>query len=234
MAITLITTTGSRPEAFALCEKFVARQSYKGEIQWIVVDDNPSKPTVCTMGQEYIAGPLSWKPGINTQRYSLAVAFPKIRGEQVFIWEDDDNYKVDYLSTMLDMLKYADLVGECGVTYYSLAVKGFKEMGNYQHASTCQTAFNKKYLPRFEQAVHSGEKFFDILLWNSARMRKDKHILFHGSNLCVGMKGLPGRGGIGFGHTNTHEFTPDSQWVKLRQLVGEDANLYINLVTGKK
>jgi hypothetical protein len=231
MSISLITTTGSRPAAFELCEKFMARQTYKGEIQWIVVDDSPKNPTKCTMGQQYVVGPKEWKPGINTQRYSLDVALPLVKGDYVFIIEDDDRYAESYLATYVDMLKHADIVGEGNVTYYSLKVKGFKEMGNLNHASTCQTAFRRNQLGAFERAVHSGEKYFDILYWNTLRANKSRYILFHGLSLCTGMKGLPGRGGIGFGHTNTHEFTPDSNFVKLKQLVGEeDAKLYINMV----
>ncbi len=224
--VTLVTPTGSRQKAFELCEKYMARQTYKGSLQWIVVDDSPKNPTKCTMGQEYIVGPKEWKPGINTQRFNMDAALPHIKGDYIFVIEEDDYYKPDYIETYLDFLKHADLVGEGDVTYYSLKVKGFKEMQNYLHASTCQTAFRKSYLPAFERALHSGEKFFDILLWNTARSLKHSYIMFHGLHLCVGMKGLPGRSGIGFGHTNTVEFTPDPQYVKLKQLVGDDFSFY--------
>lgn len=228
--ITLITTTGSRPEAFKLCEKFMARQTYTGEKQWIVIDDSPKNPTVCTMGQEYYVGPKEWKPGINTQRYSLDLAISKVKGDYVFIIEDDDLFKPQYLEVMLDFLKYADIVGECGVTYYSLKTKAFREMGNYQHASTTQTGFRKAYLPAFDRAVHSGERFFDILLWNTARLAKHKNILFSGMDLCIGMKGLPGRSGIGVGHQN-NEFIADPHYVKLRQLMSEeDSKIYIDMM----
>ena len=230
--VTLITPGGGRPEAFKLSEMYRARQDYKGEIQWIVADDNPKDPVVCTMGQEHIFGALQWRPGINTLRYNFAAAIEKVRGSIILVWENDDAYvSPSYISIMVDYLKYADLVGETWVTYYNLKIKGFREMQNTLHASTCQTGFTKAYLPWFERAVHSGEQFLDIFLYQQARARGHKHILFHGLNLCVGMKGLPGRGGIGFGHTNTHEFTPDSNFVKLKQLVGEeDAKLYINMV----
>ena len=51
--ITLITPTCNRPEAFALCEYWMSRQTYSGEIQWIVVDDGTE--SICpTRGQSYI------------------------------------------------------------------------------------------------------------------------------------------------------------------------------------
>lgn len=232
MLVTLITPTGSRPAAFALCEKYIARQTYNGDIQWIVVDDSPRVPTQCTMGQEYYVGPKEWKPGINTQRYNFDLAISKVKGDYVFIIEDDDSYKPDYIETYLDFLKHAMLVGECDSIYYSLRVKGYQEMKNFNHSSTCQTAFHKKYLPAFERAIHSGDKYPDLALWGIAKANNHKRILFNGLKLCVGMKGLPGRDGIGYGHTNTSEFIKDSNWVKLIELVGkDDAQAYIKMVT---
>lgn len=44
------------------------------------------------------------------------------------------------------------------------------------------------------------------------------------------MKGLPGRTGIGVGHTS-HEFVADQNFVKLRALMPEeDARVYIEMV----
>lgn len=229
--ITLITPGGGRPEAFKLCEEYVRRQTYKGELQWIVADDNERDPVRCTMGQEHIFGGLQWKPGVNTLRYNLAAALPYVRGDYVFIWENDDYYKPEYLDVFYSFLKYVDLIGECGVTYYSLKNRAFREMGNYQHASTCQTAFRKSYLGAFEKAIHSGEQYFDIKLWQTASQWNHKKILFSGLNLCVGMKGLPGRQGIGVGHGDV-DFTPDKDFVMLKKLIGvEDAQAYIDMVS---
>lgn len=234
--ITLITPGGGRPEAFALCEKFMARQTiWNDEIQWIVADDNEKDPVKCTMGQEHIFGSLKWKPGINTLRYNLAAAIPHIKGEQVYIIENDDNIKPHYLEVLSGFLKNCVLVGYCDVTYYNLALRGFKEMNNFQHASLCCTAFHRSYLGHFEKALHSGEQFFDLRLWGNARRGKHKYVLFSGmGDLSVGMKGLPGREGIGFGHTaHPTEFTNDSHFVKLKQLVSEeDAKAYIELTKG--
>ena len=37
--IALITPTGSRADQFKLCTMFMERQTYKGEVTWIIVDD---------------------------------------------------------------------------------------------------------------------------------------------------------------------------------------------------
>lgn len=237
--ITLITPGGGRPEAFALCEKMMQKQTIwdKEEIEWLVCDDNPKDPVLCTLPQQkHIFGALEWRPGFNTQRYNIAAALPHITGDYIYVIENDDYYRPEYLETMQDFLKYSYLVGYCDVTYYNIAIRGFKEMNNFQHASTCCTAFRKNYLSHFERALHSGDTFWDITLWSNARRGKHKYILFSGvMDLSVGIKGLPGRSGIGFGHhAAPSEFTADPHFVKLKQLVGEeDAKAYIALVPKK-
>lgn len=225
MSVTLITPTGSRPEAFALCERFIERQTYKGPIQWIVIDDSPKNPTKCTLGQEYYVGPMEWREGLNTQRYNLAFALPKVKGDYILLPEDDDFFHPQFIEVYLDFLKHVALVGEGDCTYYSLKTKGYLEMNNFKHASTTQTAFRKSSIPFFEKALHSGEKYFDIVLWNNAKAGRIKNILFSGLGLCVGMKGLPGRNGIGVGHSSNN-FTLDPDLSKLKQLVGLDFKLY--------
>lgn len=234
--ITLITPGGGRPQAFALCERFMSKQTIWGkeDIQWIVADDNEKDPVVCTLGQEHIFGGLRWKSGINTLRYNLAAALPLIKGDEIFIIENDDLYKPQYLEVMSSFLKQADLVGFTNVTYYSLATKGFMEMHNQQHASLCCSAFKKTYLPHFERALHSGEQFFDIKLWGNARRARHKYLLFSGmDNISVGIKGTPGRSGIGVGHEQTAPFIADPHFVKLAELVGNEyVQDYKNMLKG--
>src|SRR5689334_20708248 len=101
---------------------------WSDKIQWIVADDNPDSPIECTMGQTHIYGDLKWKPRINTLRYNIAAALPHVTGDVIFIIENDDAYKPQYLETMLSFFNVAVLVGYCDVTYYSMKVRGFMEM----------------------------------------------------------------------------------------------------------
>src|ERR1041385_5791993 len=150
--ITLITTTGSRSDCFALCERYIARQSYTGPVQWIVVCDNWQNPTKCTMNQEFIKGPTEWKPNINTQRENMRSAISKIKGDLSFVAEDDDFYASNYLETYIDLLKYVDIIGEGNAKYYNIAIPGWKEMKNTTSSSLSQTGFRKSMLPMFEKA----------------------------------------------------------------------------------
>lgn len=228
--ITLMTPTGGRPEAFAQCERYISSQTTKAKIQWIVIDDcNP--PTECTMGQVYHRGTKVWEQGINTQRYNMDQAISHIRGEYIFIIEDDDYYSPYYLETMMRLLKIAPIVGEGVAKYYNLKVPGHKTLYNYGNSSLCQTAFTKKYIPLFYKSVHSGEKLFDIDFWNRVKTEKLPALLAWNLNLSIGIKGMPGRSGItGQGHEDKGYYY-DSNFSKLKELVGaKEAQFYINII----
>lgn len=232
--ITLLTPTGSRQEAFTLVEKYIGRQTLlkDHDLDWIVVDDSPHKPTQITMNQRYFTGPLKYlNSKMNTQRYSMDFALSKVKpeSEYLFIIEDDDWLAPNYLEVYMSLLEQAPLVGEGNVTYYNIGMRSFMELNNFQTASACQTAFRKSYTPHIYNAIHGGEKYWDITIWGNAKAAKHKHLLFTGLHLAVGIKGI-GRHGIGVGHQDTSPFTPDPQFVKLKQLVGEeDAKVYIEM-----
>lgn len=226
--VTIITPTGGRQEAFSLCEKFMARQTYQGPVQWIVVDDcNP--PTKITQEQQYVRGPKQWAQGINTQRYNMDAALPLIEGNYVFIIEDDDWYAPHYIDRMVNLMQQGfEVVGEANNKYYDVRKPGFKAMQNYQHSSLCSTGIRKSAIPLLTQAVHSGELFFDIHLWRAANAKRAPTLLCQNANLCIGMKGLPGRAGIGVGHNQ--DYGLDRDYSKLKEWIGEDYKLYEKFV----
>lgn len=229
--VTLITATGERPEAFELCEKYIKRQTYKGELQWIVVDDG-NIPTTCTMGQQYITGPKQWRAGLNTQRLNLDEALKYVEGDYIFIIEDDDWYSPIYIESYLNLLQYYYIVGEGNSKYINIVDRSWKEWKNYQHASLCQTAFKKEIIPHFEEAVNSGELFIDIAFWRILLTSRLKPFIFCHQNLCVGIKGMPGRHGIGVGHfPERQEFIKDPGFSELKRLIGEEDTMeYIKVV----
>lgn len=219
--VTLITPVTDRPEAWALCEKYMAQQTVWKEytIQWIVVGDDEYKPVKCTLGQEYYFGGLQYKAGINTQRYNLDTALSKVKGDRIFFVEEDDYYSSTYLEVYLDLLKHAQVVGESNVVYYNVKNRFYRNQQNFHHASLSQTAFRKELLPLMYQTIHSGEMYMDIALWRERR--RATSILFEGLTLGVGIKGMPGRKGIGFGHTMSDNdgVSVDKDFILLPQLL---------------
>lgn len=226
--ITLITCTGGREEAFRLCERYMKRQtvwdSDKYKIQWIVIDDCVPA-TLGTLNQEYYRGTQMWKEGINTQRPNMEQAFRYIKGDYILTIEDDDWYHPLYIENMVTLLQQFDIVGEGNAKYYSIKVPGFKEMGNYKHTSLCQLGIRKSVLPIFETAISGGHLYMDIDLWQKANDHHLKSCIFANENLCVGIKGMPGRDGIGVGHRQ-RDYMYDHGLLKLQEWIGSDVELY--------
>lgn len=224
--LTLITPTGGRPECFAQCERYMQRQTIWGKekIQWLVVDDSEPR-TVCTLGQTYLRGIKDWQPNINTQRYNLDTAVPHIKGDKVFIIEDDDWYHPEYLESYSVLLDKFPIVGEFNAKYYSVTKQAYKEMRNFEHASLCQTAFRTEHTSLFNYAIHSGNLYFDIDFWGFVTKNNLPYCAITNKNLCIGMKNLPGKGGIGVGHTQK-DYIYDANHARLRSWIGDDVSFY--------
>lgn len=241
MLVTLLTCTGGRPEAFALCQKYMARQSYKGEIQWIVVTDFPNEPIQPSafvearknIKMEVYFGQRPWEQGINTQRYNMEEGIKHVKGDLLFTIEDDDWYRADYLDSMVYLLGRYDIVGEANSHYYNIKERKFKEWRNYQHTSLNETGLRTTKLKLLDRAVNSGDLFFDMALWRIIMGENHSHLIFDWIGYVVGMKGLPGKGGIGGGHFPDASFQDDKFFEKLKSMIGlEDTQEYIKLFQG--
>lgn len=231
--ITLVTATGGRQDAFAQCERYMARQTYQGPIQWVIVDDcEPNTNITLPFGryekdswirQEYYKGPKTWREGINTQRLNLDFAIKYIKGDYIFVIEDDDFYKPNYIEAYVKLLQDFTAVGEGNAKYYNITDRSYKEWNNYRHASLCQTAFRKELIPIFEDAVNSGVLFMDCQFWLYMFQRGVRPLMIAHQDYVIGMKGLPGRFGIGAGHHPQDQgFKRDPDFSVLKSWVGAD------------
>lgn len=237
MLVSVITCTGFRPEAFNLCKRFLGRQTWNGPIQWIVVTDQPDFPKILPPKEnitvEHVKAKRNWTEGFNTQRFNMEHALRKVEGQFVIIFEDDEFYAPNYIQTCMDLLRFADIVGEGNSKYYHVGIPGFKEMANIRHASLCQTALRSSQLPLLKAAVDSGELYFDIKLWETAREKKVPTLIRSDSNLVIGMKGMPGRGNIGAGG-RLRDYQLDPKLEKLKLWVGTNAGLYTEFIRNGK
>jgi len=223
--VTLITPTGCRPSAFALCEKWIARQTFQN-FNWIVVDDG-ELPTPTTMGQIVVRVEPLWRPGDNTQCRNLRagiVECPFVRDILFFI-EDDDWYAPAYLDVMLGALGDNDMIGIGRNAYYHMR-RLYHKHGNTEHASLCATAIHRRVIPHLLAAMDTGKWAFDMHLWRQPQGLKRKVIF---DELVLGMKGMPGRGGICPAHDakawSLWKPDPDLSW--LRSYIGDDVNEYL-------
>lgn len=276
--VSIITCTGFRPEALALCEKYILRQTWKSPIEWIIVDDSipvgtkfgaitaepyPNKidlglpfeqkqdwqkslrntadigvqepykvEVIKNVTKKVYAGPVPWTPGINTQRPNMHEALKHVTGEYIFCFEDEDHYRPEFIEQLVWLMQKYVCAGENNNRYYNIKERMYKYWGNIHHSSLCSTGLRKEALKQLYEAVNSGELFMDMSFWRKCFEQKIKAVLFHGTNLGVGIKGVPGRMGIGSGHHSLTEqgFISDPGYQKLIDWIGlEDAKVYMKM-----
>jgi hypothetical protein len=235
--LALVTPTGGRPMQIQLCAEFMRHQDYKGKVLWVIVDDVVpySTENICFDFPDKwkivnIYPPTKWKPGMNTQAGNLLIGLDILdfyNVSAIFIIEDDDYYSPQYLRVMSEKLKGYDVVGQRCTVYYNPVIRGWMRNANINHASLFQIAFTPDVLPRFRSVCESRNKYIDMTFFRTMQ-RKGVH-LFNGQDLAVGIKGLPGRAGIGMGHRAEIKMEADPEFVKLKELIGEDWIYYSNL-----
>jgi hypothetical protein len=224
LKISVITPTCDRPVAFALAEKFMARQTIKPH-EWIVADGG-ERPIQCTMGQVHLheARP----PGAANFTRNLLRAIKRVSGDVVIIVEDDDYYSPTHIETSLAQLNgKALLAGDDAQRYYNVEHRCWRIFAN-RGASLCQTAMRRELLPRLDYVLHacllSAQYGVDAMLW--ARTPSAEKSLRR-SDTVVGIKGLPGRAGLGIGHRPVgSKWYADPGLSKLQSWIGPDAALY--------
>lgn len=232
--IILITPTGFRARQFELLKIWMLRQTYLDEVAWIIVDDCIPITTNCVAENfkdkwtiiKIYPSPV-WK-GQNSQARNIGAGIKVMRDnfnnkdiEAVFIIEDDDYYRPDYLERMMINFKSYHLIGERNTIYYNVVHRRYITNANIIHASLFQTAFKIEVLPIFESCYSA--KFIDCVFWSKVR----NNYLFYENDLAIGMKGMSGRGGIGAGHSRAMNMKDDSSLQYLQKLIGtEDAKYY--------
>jgi hypothetical protein len=223
----LLTATGARPQAWAICERLMQRQTYAGPVRWVIVDDGETAQPITFAREGWTLEVLRpqpfWRVGQNTQARNLAAGLAAIGADaRVLVLEDDDWYAPDWLAHADAQLDRAELVGEGRARYYNVSSRIGRQLSNGAHASLCSTALRGWALNVLRDVVRTQPKFIDLNLWK----RHGRGIVFDGHRV-VGIKGLPGRGGIGMGHHADFRGTADPHGALLRSWVGDDAELYL-------
>ena len=97
-----------------------------------------------------------------------------------------------------------------------------RQLQNANHSSLCSTAMRKSGVDALRSLARPGTQFIDLGLWRYRGLSK-KLVDTHN---VVGIKGLPGRGGIGMGHRESFNGTFDFSLDLLRSWIGEDCEVY--------
>lgn len=230
--IVLITPTGGRQKQFDLCCTWMKKQTYTGKVLWIIIDDcipatTLEIPKFPDNWNILVKRPVEvWEPGMNTQGRNLKIGIdvvkriPENQVEAIFIIEDDDYYSAVYLEKMVQKLKGYHLAGERFTIYYHVGVNKYHGAYNRRHASLFQIAFTPAVIPNIER--YYDQLYIDMKFCISVTSKN----LFARENLAIGIKGQPGRMGIGIGHKETGYILEDTEYNKLKELIGQDYTYY--------
>ena len=224
--IGVITPTADQPMGIRLAETYMARQTVQPDV-WVVVDDG-DKYASLTMGQDHIRRTRDGEGGISLAKNMLAALdFLGASCDVIVIWEHDDWYAPEHITTSINCLAAADITGSKWQRYYNIKHQVYRVMLNVGSA-LCNTAFKTKIRDNLrracEHAIINKHYGIDRKFWDSLGNIK-KNI--HGIDTVVGIKGLPGRPGLGMGHRPTKgSWIEDNGQVVLRHWIGDDAEHY--------
>jgi hypothetical protein len=204
-------------------------QDFDGPVRWVIVDDG-EEPQPITFERpnweiKVIRPAAKWQPGMNTQAQNMLLGLDAVDSfARLAVIEDDDTYQPGYLGAVNKWLDTEDLVGERRARYYNVHTRRYRQLNNLQHASLCSTAMKGDAIKQFRAECKAAPLFIDIDLWRKFPGSK----ALYDSKLVVGMKGLPGRSGIGMGHKLDFRGQIDRDGSILRQWAGGVAELYLD------
>jgi hypothetical protein len=226
--IYILTPTGCRPEGLALLAEYIEAQTWPSPLVWVVVDDGDRASYLPPMREGVsvvpVRPPWRWEPGMNTQADSMRVGLEYVPEDAVlFVLEDDDVYLPPYIETMVRVMGRVELAGERLSRYYNVASNRWREIPGKVHASMASTVCRGSALQNMREVCSHGRRtMLDVTLWKE--FGGAKQLLGDGYHNVIGIKGLPGRPGIGVGHRKRFG-TPDDGSV-LRRWIGDYADNY--------
>lgn len=240
MDVSLITCTGFRSEAFALCRRWVSRFRLDGlKVEWIVVDDDPEmNPTDAGWGvllmESDLCGvtPMSGVGELNhcTMPINFSTGLSEATGSLVVVIEDDDWYSPTYVRDLWDVYKSdkARLIGISTACYYHVGNRTYRGRYSDRYASFCRTAFDRSLSSRVDQVAETCHKEksigLDFELWHLVTDPSDR-ILLPRPKACISIKGMPGRPGAGSLHEKAFD-NEDPDLSVLRSWIGADYKNY--------
>jgi hypothetical protein len=159
----------------------------------------------------------------------------RAKGDLVVIIEDDDWYSPDHLAGLVHRLESADVAGHGLQRYYHAPSRRALQLTN-KGSCLAQTGFRRSLIPLMDSAcdrcIEDGSRGVDARFWEAARHRPDdivQDVYTDGDATCIGMKGLPGRPGLGIGHRPAeggHPWQADPDLAQLREWIGDDVDAY--------
>jgi len=225
--LSVITPTCDRPVAFGLLEGFMRAQTRQPD-EWIVADGG-IVPADVTLGQRVVRSPRP--PGASNFLHNLEGALAVATGDVILFLEDDDHYQPTHLERLMGQLADEDalIAGDDVQRYYNVRQRCWRVFQN-RGASLCQTGLKRALLPLLSRVIAACQRrhafSVDAELWELVPAPAQR---LARTETVVGIKGLPGRAGLGIGHRPSGpEWHPDPTLATLRSWIG-DCSMYERL-----
>ena len=212
----------------------MARQTYTGPLQWVVVDDGKQSVT-CRHSQEYIK--LPHEPVANQSfKKNYLAGLTAAKYDKILFIEDDDWYGPEYVEWQYNNLNRKELTGEGRARYYHLRLRHYYIHPNNKHASLSQTGIQRSLLPHVIDILEHDQRpeCLDAGLWKRRRIEPNRKYLSPHSSHLVAIKAMPGAFGVGCHHNDAEvltsgRYTSDPNCEQLRQWIGADTDFYMSL-----
>ena len=205
MKIALLTPSGGRPRQLELCRRMIAAQDMvESTTHYASINET------LTLAQNL---------------YLLLDTAERAKPDAYLVVEDDDFYPSGYVGLMAARFAMGyDIVGSERTRYYHVPTRGFRTHAHPGRSSLCATGFSASAMPKVRAVIEAslGERFLDIAVWNEAASGALGWACLIDDSTMVGIKGLPGRAGIGVGHDPRHYADHDADGSVLLEWVGPE------------
>ena len=197
--IQLLTCTGERQEAWAMCIKCMMEQTYSGPVKWIIVDDGAQASIIPDReGWEIVVirpEPF-WSPGQNTQQRNMLAGLAIVDiAEPLIIIEDDDHYHNRWIEVCALHIQDCVLFGQGLMRKYNVKQRVYRDQVYPDHCSLACTATRAEGTEKLIEIAMVGHTFMDLVLWRSFK-HAGKRGTMTTQHYVTGMKQMPGRAGI--------------------------------------
>lgn len=236
MKFAVVTCTGGRPELFALCRRWVERQTRKPDA-WLVFSDFGDVPDVPSWAQ-FIPVPKrpDWYsgPGYLDPAWSLTFALNSVpKDHAAIIMEDDDLYFPHHCEVLMQHVERGALISYGDEVWkFNLPEQRWMYRAGCDPTEGC-VGIHPDAIARYNEAMRVVPRWDP----NMEPFREGLYGIYKGYTKIdikgVGY-GLPGRAGATNQHVPTHKkckiMRPDPGNKKFRQFAGKDADAYLRLV----
>jgi len=202
--ITLVTPTADQPLGIQFLEKYVARQTVQPD-QWIIADDGVI-PAVTTMGQTHLVRPRAYE-GARSLHMNFRAMMDQITDHRddhaIIVMEHDDWYAPNHIERCVNGLQKHALYGSSKLHYFNVEHRVWCVMQNKAPALH-DTSFRASFIPEvyhaIDEAYRRDTKDLDRCIWLRQYRTLNCGFTADVKRSMVGIKGLPGRKGLGIGH----------------------------------